>query len=245
MEEQQPQASGGGKFAVPAAIVIAGIIIGGALIYSNSSSAPGTASVKETIGEQQAPNDPLENLKPVTDADHIRGNPNAPVKIVEFSDTECPFCKRFHDTMKQVMDEYGKAGLVAWTYRHFPLESLHSKAKKEAEALECANELGGNNAFWTYADRLYEITPSNDGLDLAELPRIAEFVGLNRAQFETCLASSKYASKVQTDYEDAVNAGGMGTPFSIAIAANGTKTLISGAQPYSVVKDTIEQALKK
>lgn len=243
--EEQSQASGGGKFAIPAAIIVAGILIGGALIYSNNSATPGTASVTETVDEQRAQGDPLENLKPVTDADHIRGNPDAPVKIVEFSDTECPFCKRFHETMKQVMDEYGKAGLVAWVYRHFPLESLHSKSQKEAEALECASELGGNNGFWAYTDRLYEVTPSNDGLDLAELPRIAEFVGLNRAKFETCLSSGKYEKKVQANYEDAVGAGGVGTPFSITVAVDGTKILISGAQPYNAVKDAIEQALKK
>lgn len=115
----------------------------------------------------------VENIKPISDQDHILGNPDAPVKVVEFADTECPFCKRFHPTMHQVIQEYGRSGQVAWVYRHFPIDEIHSKARKEATALECANELGGNTTFWQYTDRLYEITPSNNNLDLNELSRIA------------------------------------------------------------------------
>lgn len=115
-------------------------------------------------------------VRAVSNEDHVLGDRNAPVKLIEFSDLECPFCKRFHPTAKQVVTEY--AGKVALVYRHFPLDSLHAKARKEAEATECANEQGGNDKFWAYMDRLFDVTPSNDGLDLAELPKIAAFVGL-------------------------------------------------------------------
>jgi len=116
------------------------------------------------------------NMKPVSDGDHILGDKNAPVKIVEFSDTECPFCKRFHTTMQQVVKDNN--GQVAWVYRHFPLDQLHSKARKEAEATECAAELGGNEKFWAYLNRLMEVTPANNGLDPAELLTIASYAGL-------------------------------------------------------------------
>lgn len=109
------------------------------------------------------------NLDPVTEKDHIAGNPNAELLIVEYSDPECPFCKRFHETMMQVMNEYGKTDKVAWVYRHFPLDSIHSKARKEAEAIECAGELGGNDKFWEYLNKLEEITPANNQLDPALL----------------------------------------------------------------------------
>ncbi len=105
-------------------------------------------------------------LDPVTDKDHIAGNAQADIIIVEYSDTECPFCKKFHETMIQVMDEYGKSGKVAWVYRHFPLDALHKKARKEAEATECAAELGGNDKFWEYLNLMMKITPANDQLDL-------------------------------------------------------------------------------
>ncbi|HEY4512581.1 MAG TPA: thioredoxin domain-containing protein [Candidatus Paceibacterota bacterium] len=109
----------------------------------------------------------LPNMVAVTSADHIKGSLSASVKIVEYSDLECPFCKRFHTTMQEVMNTYNKDGKVAWVFRHFPLAQLHSKAPKEAEATECAAELGGNDGFWKFVDKINEITPSNNKLDQA------------------------------------------------------------------------------
>ena len=106
---------------------------------------------------------------PVTDKDHLFGNPNADVKIITHTDLECPFCKRFHATMESVMKEYGQNGKVAWIIRPFPLAQLHDKAPLEAEAAECANELGGNGKFWEYVNLLEQITPANNGFDPALL----------------------------------------------------------------------------
>jgi len=188
-------------------------------------------------------------VKPVDAEDHILGDADAPVKVIEFSDFECPFCKRFHNTMKRIIDEYGSDGRVAWVYRHFPLDSLHSKARKEAQAAECANELGGNKAFWAYADRIFEATPSNNRLDLALLPKFAEAIGLDRGQFETCLEGDarggKYADHIEDDLRDATASGGTGTPFVLVKARNGKIFPISGAQPYGAVKSIIEVALKE
>lgn len=179
----------------------------------------------------------------MTQRDHIRGSPDAPVKIVEFADTECPLCKRFHPTLQRIVAEY--PGKVAWVFRHFPLDNIHPKARKEAEATECANDLGGNEKFWTYLDRLYEITPSNNRLDPAELPRIAEYVGLNRAKFEQCLESGKYVQRVAEDLDDALAAGAQGTPYTMVVAPNGRKFAILGAQPYASVKLVVEIALQQ
>ena len=199
--------------------------------------------------EEQRRRKAVGAAKPVDAEDHILGSLDAPVKLVEFSDFECPFCKRFHPTMKRLMDEYGKDGKVAWVYRHFPLDSLHSKARKEAQAAECANELGGNEAFWAYTDRLYEVAPSNDRLDLALLPEFAEEIGLDRAAFEACLEGDarggKYAAHIEADVQDAIASGGTGTPYSLVIAPNGKTFPINGAQPYAAVKAIIDLALKE
>ncbi len=120
----------------------------------------------------------LDQMNPVSTTDHIRGSANAKVVIVEYSDTECPFCKNFHSTMKQIMAKYEADGSVAWVYRHSPLAQLHPKAEHEAQALECAFEQGGNDKFWAYTDRIYEVTTSNNTLDVLQLPAIASFVGL-------------------------------------------------------------------
>ncbi len=230
---------------VPIAIVIAGGLIAGSL-YMSRSNAPTSLAINQQA-QPSVPTEPsvtLDALKPVSADDHIRGNPDAPIKIVEYSDTECPFCKRFHETMKQVMDEYGDTGKVAWVYRHFPLDQLHSKARKEAEALECAGAQGGNDMFWKYTDRLYEITESNNRLEASELPKIAAYVGIDVATFNDCLSSGTYAEHVANDLENAVATGGRGTPWSIFVAPDGSKLPINGAQPYEAVKQLIEQNLK-
>lgn len=225
------------KLSIPIAIVIAGALIAGAIYLVNRE--PGnpqaaTAGAGDETGEIV--------LSPVTAEDHIKGNPNADIVVVEFSDTECPFCKEFHQTMQRIVDEYGRDGRVAWVYRHFPIPQLHTKALKEAEATECAWEQGGNTAFWNYIDTVFEITPSNDGLDLALLPQIAEDIGLNRAQFETCLSSGKFEGKVRAQFEEAVAAGAQGTPYSVIIVGE-EKIPLSGAYPYASMRSTIESIL--
>ncbi|MES2437008.1 MAG: thioredoxin domain-containing protein [Patescibacteria group bacterium] len=246
MDNPQPVQNNtrGQNIFLPIAILLASIILGGSLVASalikdkspSEFAAPVQAAKQEEVK--------VKSIRQVTPEDHIRGNPNAIVKIVEYSDTECPFCKSFHPTMKQVFEEYGKTNQVAWVYRHFPLDQIHPKARKEAEATECAAELGGNDAFWKYIDRIYEITPANNRLDLAELPKIAKFVGLDVNKFNQCLESGKYAQRVENDSKDAIASGARGTPWTIVVSPKGTLYPVNGAQPYNAVKTLIETALK-
>lgn len=228
------------KLSVPIAIIIAGLLIGGSLYYSNVK----IAQQPKVQNVQLATSDATENMRPVSENDHILGNPSAELMIVEYSDLECPFCKVFHQTLQQVMSVYAKDGRVAWVYRHFPIDQLHSKARKEAEATECANELGGPEKFWAFTDMIYATTKSNNSLDLAELPKIAQRVGLDVKAFNACLSSGKYAAKVEADYQDAVKSGGRGTPNTIVVSKDGTKTVIQGAQSYEAVKNIIDALLK-
>jgi protein-disulfide isomerase len=183
--------------------------------------------------------------RPVSkDRDHIRGNPDAPVSLIEYADFECPFCRRFHPTVKQVVDESG--GRVKWVYRHFPLDELHSKARKEAVASECAAELGGNDAFWKFADRFFELTPSNNNTDIdTVLPKIAGEIGLDKKRFASCLASGRYARRVAEDQQDAIASGGRGTPWIIIVSKSGKTYPFSGAQPYASVKQLVELAVQE
>jgi protein-disulfide isomerase len=182
-------------------------------------------------------------VEPVSARDHVRGPRDAPVKLIEFGDTECPLCKRFHPTLQRIVEDY--RGQVAWVFRHYPIAEIHPRAPKEHEATECAAELGGEEAFWAYLDRIYAITPSNDKLDPAELPRIAQHVGLKRAPFEQCLGSGRYAARVAADVADALAAGAPGTPYTVVVAPNGKLYEVVGNQPYAVLKLVIDIALKQ
>lgn len=177
----------------------------------------------------------------VTAQDHFLGNKNAKVTLVEYSDMECPFCKRFHPTMQQVITDYGDK--VKWVYRHFPL-SFHANAQKEAEASECAAKLGGNDAFWKYTDKIFERTTSNGtGFALDQLTPLAKEIGLNTTKFQTCLDSGEFTQKVKDEETAGAAEGVTGTPGTIIIDANGNTSLIPGALPYEQVKPMIEKAL--
>lgn len=240
------------NLAIPVAIVIAGALIATAVFLSNGKTESVTAQGGTKPEVAQAPTQPtqaasLDAMAAVTQQDHILGNPNAKVKIVEYSDFECPFCKRFHATMNQVMDEYGESGDVAWVYRQFPLDSLHPvKARQEALATECAAEQGDNDMFWKYADRMFELTLTNNRTDVdTVLPQIASELGLDTAEFASCMENETYAAEIEKDVQNAIATGGGGTPWSILVAADGTKYPINGAQPYEAVRQLIEQALSK
>jgi len=231
------------KLIVPAAIIIAGGLVAGAVFFGGGGN---TASNGQPTQAVPQPTGSTDSINPVTSADHIKGDPNAPVKIVEYSDFECPFCKRFHDTMNQVMDEYGQGGQVAWVYRHFPLDQLHPKnARRAAVASECANELGGNDAFWKFTDGWFEVSPANDQTDFdAVTTQLVSEIGLDERAFNECLDSGKYDQHIQDDIDNAVATGGRGTPWSVVISPNGETFPLSGAQPYNSVKQLIDISLK-
>lgn len=222
------------NFAVPVAIVIAGLAIATAVYFGGS---------KENI--TPLAQKPGVALAPVTSDDHILGNPNAKVVIVEYSDTECPFCKMFHETMNRVMGEYAAGGKVAWVYRHSPIAGLHPKAHREAQATECAASLGGNTKFWDYTNKLFDITPSNNGLKDEELFTIAQNVGLEKEAFSTCLEGGSQAARVDRDLASGREAGVRGTPHSLVLVDGKLITTIEGAESYETVSGIINQYLAK
>ena len=185
---------------------------------------------------------PYDLIPAVTNKDHIRGNINAKILLVEYSDLECPFCKKFHQTMKQVLKEYGDK--VAWVYRHYPLP-FHANAQKEAEASECAADQGGNITFWNYIDEILDRTTSNGkGFPLNKLVPLAEELGLDGKKFKTCLDNSTYAQKVKKGIEDAEKGCKLGTPTTIIIPSTGKRDIILGALSFEEIKKRLDPILK-
>lgn len=178
-------------------------------------------------------------LDPITESDHVRGDRNARIALVEYSDLECPFCKVFHPTAKQALDEYGDQ--LMWVFRHFPLEQLHSKATAEAAASECAAKQGGDDKFWAYIDRVYEVTQGNDSLDPAQLPAIAGYLGLDVDKFKACQTSGETTDIVTKHYQSGLSAGINGTPGNILLDTQSGATFeIPGAVPYAQLKTMID-----
>jgi protein-disulfide isomerase len=222
------------QYVLPLTIVVAGALIAGAVFLVGKSSI-GTPSTNANGSVSARAYDPS--------IDHILGNPQAQVKVVEYMDLECPHCKAFQTTLHQVMEHYGASGQVAWVSRPFPLASIHSKAPQEAQAAECAAEQGGDTAYFKFIDKLFEVTPSNNGLDLAQLPVIAGQVGLNVDQFNSCVASNKYAKKVSDSYSEAIGLGAQGTPFTLIMVGD-QAVVLNGNQPYDSMVAAIDAVLQ-
>lgn len=161
-----------------------------------------------------------------------KGPETAPVTIVEFSDFECPFCKRIYPTLNQVMDDY--EGRVRLVFRQFPLHALHPNAQKAAEASLCANEQGH---FWELHDSIFE---GPGGLDIASLKTRAAELGLDEDAFGSCLDSGQFADQVAADVTAGRALGVSGTP---ALFINGR--YLSGAQPFEVIARVIDDELQR
>ncbi len=199
----------------------------------------------QQASSQQAPSQPSQPVKISLDDDPLRGDPNAPITIVEFSDFQCPFCARFHvQTLPLLLEEYIDTGKVNLVYRDFPIQSIHPNALPAAVAAECANEQG---KYWEYHDTLFEKQNSWNRLDsntaISTFSQYATDVGLEQQQFDSCLGSGKYLEEVQGDLSDGRAYDITGTPgFFIGNDEIGF-VKINGAQPFESFKRIIDVQL--
>ncbi len=247
--QSSPETSGYLKFLTSLVILSFGLSIASLIIsfkLSSQKTNQDNDKLEATIGENlPSQNNPtadqqqlagggnatIQNFD-ISNDNHVRGNFNAPVTLVEFSDFECPFCERIFPTMNKILGDYeGKVRLV---YKQFPL-SFHPNAQKAAEASECASEQG---KFWEYHDKLFENQSS--GFSVDKFKQWANELSLDDAQFNSCLDSGKYAQKVQADAQEGQQKGVTGTP---ATFVNGQ--LVVGAQPYETFKQAIDGLLNQ
>jgi protein-disulfide isomerase len=164
------------------------------------------------------------------DTTRVKGDPSAPVTIVEFSDFQCPFCKKTESTLNGLLSKY--SGRVKLAYMDFPLQEIHPQAQTAAEAARCAGEQG---KFWEYHDALYRDQSKLSG---AELVIHARTLHLDEKSFQSCLESAKYKSKVETDIEQGNKLGIAGTP---GFFINGV--FLNGAQPQAEFEKIIDSQL--
>jgi len=220
----------------PAAILVAGGMISLSILSGGGLPTVSSEGLPAQVGEPTKSSDNTGGGAPVvTKDDYIRGNPSAPITIVEYSDFECPFCQRFHPTIKQVLKEYGDQ--VRWVYRHFPLTQIHPNAQSSAEASECVGEQKGSDGFWQFADAMFA---NQARLGTAFYREVAGQIGVNLAQYDTCVSSRKYEEKVASQQAEGVRLGVTGTPGSFV-----NNTPVRGALPYESVKTIIEAELQK
>lgn len=218
------------NYLLPVTIVIAGLILAIAIYMVRMGDNPGATKGDPSL------------VRAVDTTDHIIGSPDAPVKIIEYSDIDCQYCKQFQAVMAQLMTEYGPDGQVAWVYRHFPILSAHPNSGTHAEAAECVASLGGNVAFFQFIESLQQ---SSGQFAPSGYPGVVESLGISVEAFTTCLEGEEFEERVALDFENALLAGGSGTPYTIILVEGAEPTPITGALPYENMKEVIEHALDK
>lgn len=207
---------------------------GGANVAGSEVLPSEPQAVNGKLGDDQA-----GQVASVTDADHIRGSIDAKVFVIEYSDFECPFCASFHPTAKQAIEEYGDD--IAWIYRHFPLDTIHPNARPAAIASECVANLAGNDAFWIFADAVFE----NQTTTLTEsgLKNAAAKAGVNGGEYDTCISGNTAKDLVEDSYQTGLEAGVTGTPGNFVMTNDGQVWVLPGAVPFESLKASIDEAL--
>ena len=229
---------------IPMAIMVAAAMVSGSVLYvgSGGSATALLPSALQPTAQQPGDDAPVQIEDPTTlfaSDDPMLGNPNAKVTIVEFSDFQCPFCRRFwKDTYGQLKKEYIDTGKVRLVTRNYPL-TFHEAARPAAIASLCAKEQG---KFWEYRDKMFgEQEKQGQGtvaFGATELKSWAAAIGMNSQQFNACLDTQKYAAKVDADTAAGAAAGVSGTP---SFYINGQQVV--GAQPFSTFKKIIDGLL--
>jgi protein-disulfide isomerase len=192
----------------------------------------------------QAPAEQALNALVSTEGEPFRGDKNAKLTLIEFSEFQCPFCGRHvRETVPQLEKEYVATGKVRYVFRDLPLESIHKNAFKAAEAAHCAGE---QNKYWEMHDRLFE---NQKSLEPAMLTAHAQAVGVDTKKFQTCLDSGKYAAEIRKDIAEANKLGITGTPTTVIglTQPNDPKIkilrVIRGAQGYNAFKAAFDELL--
>jgi protein-disulfide isomerase len=231
----------GFTLSTPVAILLAGILVAAALLYAlvyvPAHPLPTTAGQQQNGGAQQAPG--AKAIAPITAKDHVRGDSKtAQLTLVEYSDLQCPYCSQFHPVMQQLKNEYGNK--IAWSYRHFPLSQIHPQALPAAVASECVAAAKGNDAFWTFIDGVFA-DQKNIGTTLFHT--LAAKVGMSASDLDACIAKNNTAA-IEASYNEAVAAGGNGTPFTVILDKNGkTVGTFPGSMPYASAKAQVDALL--
>jgi protein-disulfide isomerase len=179
----------------------------------------------------------------VTQADHIVGNPSAPVVLVEYADIDSTYSKSFQQTLEQLMVDYASDGKVAWVYRHLPLIDQHVHAAEHAEAAECIASLGGPNIFFRFIDALNSAAPGELQFDPKNYDSVVSSLGILPQSFDACLSAHTFQNKVGSDFENGIAIGAGGSPFTVLLVKGQKPVTLDGALPYDGLKKIVDQAI--
>lgn len=217
-------------------IIIAGVIVAGAIVFVNrypaaqpADAAAAAAGTGTTAGT---------NVPAPSSSDHIVGSPTAPIVLVEYSDFQCPYCQMIYPELKDIVSKSN--GQIAWVMRDFPLYQIHPNALPAANAAECIAAQLGNSAWWQFADDDFA---NQSDIGTSFFSAEAQKLGANMTEYNSCVAASTYESKIEAQIAEAEANGGTGTPYTVVInTKTGKQYPVAGALPEAQIQAVITQA---
>lgn len=229
-------------FAIPAAIVVAGLIIAGAIFFTNKGkdTSTDTNANPDTANQEEFP----AATTTIGDSPYLGDIKKAKVALVEYTDFQCPYCARHaSDTEPSIIKDYVDTGKIIYVVRSFPLDFHGQIAIDSANAALCVNEIGGDSKFFDYYKLIFEKAST------AELATIAQGLNINMDKYNTCMTENRYQDQITQDMADGAAAGVQGTPgFVIGVLdkdGNVEGKLIAGAYPYESFQAIIDEMLDK
>lgn len=226
------------KCTTPVAIIVGALILGGSHLAYGFIIQNGSPSAVA-----------LFKGRAIDDSDFVTGNVKSKVLLVEYSDTECPFCAQLHPTIKKIQDEY--ASKVAFVYRYFPLTQIHPNAFEESRAIHCVGKVAGALKRQNYIDEMfnYKLSKQNMVLPVGKKESFAVNVGADPTLFTACMQSNESKDVIDASLSDVMAAGVQGTPatFVLLKTRNGYEVIsaIDGARPYEYIKAAVDDALAR
>lgn len=246
------------KLSTPTAVILGAVVISIGIVTNGY--------VTQTIANKnqpQAPNgQPAPSVakgsifkgKSIDSNDYIEGSADNKIVVIEYSDTECPFCIMLSPTMEQLRAEYKDK--ITFVYRHFPLTTIHKNAMDESKAITCAGKLGGSGKYYEYVDTLFKRkvslqsqTNPSPAMTASDRTNIASSIGLNIANFNSCMSDKNTEEIVTAEMKDGTIAGVKGTPatFILKKTRKGyeVSSMVDGARDKAFFNAAIDEALNK
>ncbi len=196
-------------YGIPIAIFLSGLMIALAVYFALIGQSNNDSSLKNQKGQAVVSEEVKKEILKLSPDDHFQGNKNGKIILVEYSDLQCPFCKSFHEPLKELMKRYPND--ILWIYRHFPISSIHPEAIPAAEASECVWEQKGDEGFWQFIDSVFK---NQEKMEKNLYKEIAEKIGVDLKKFEDCVEFRKYKDKIENHLSQGIALGVDGTPFS-------------------------------
>ena len=208
-------------------IIITGLVVA-ITVYVVTASNYKASAPKQTQTQHA---NTSEEILPVNIADHILGNPNAPIKIVEYADFSCSYCAQYQQTLHRIINDYGPTGNVAWVFREFPLPS-HPNAMQEAQTAQCVAKTAGNDAFWKFADILF----ANQPIKKIQLGEYVHQASANTTKVALCVSDNITNERILAERKNAEAIGVNGIPYTVILTPKGIQMSFISAAPYEYLQ---------